>query len=508
MSTAPSTWAAGLLLGSVLLAAPATPAQTTKTKTKTKSATTTAVAPAAAAKSYSAAGKQAQVYLTAQGTNSRLAATEKLSFKEVGQPLETQPTVFVDPTHQYQTLVGIGGALTDAAAETFAKLPKAQQQELLRAYYSPTEGIGYTLARTNINSCDFSSDTYTYVADGDRELKTFNIQHDEKFKIPFIKQATAAAGGRLPLYVSPWSPPAWMKDNNSMLQGGKLKPEFRQAWANYYVKFIQAYEKQGMPVWGLTVQNEPMAKQRWESCIFTAEEERDFVKNFLGPTLHKSGMADKKLIGWDHNRDLAFQRASTLFDDPEASKYYWGLGFHWYETWTGSAMQFDNLRRVHETYPAKQLVFTEGCVENFKLDQVNDWKLGEKYGHSLINDFNAGTVAWTDWNVLLDETGGPNHVGNFCYAPIIADTKAGKLIYTNIYYYLGHFSKFVRPGAQRIATASSRDVLQTTAFRNPDGSVAVVVMNQTDKEMPFQLWIKGQAAPVTSPAHSIMTLVL
>ncbi|RAK69323.1 glycoside hydrolase family 30 protein [Hymenobacter edaphi] len=501
MQSANPTWS--LLLGAALLAAPAASAQT-KPTVKPKPATTTTAAPA----SYSAAGKQAQVYLTAQGTPSRLAATEKLSFKPVGQPLETDPTVFIDPTHAYQTIVGIGGALTDAAAETFAKLPKTQQQELLRAYYSPTQGIGYTLARTNINSCDFSSDTYTYVQDGDKELKTFNIQHDEKYKIPFIKQATAAAGGTLPLYVSPWSPPAWMKDNNSMLQGGHLRPEFRQAWANYYVKFIQAYEKMGLPVWGLTVQNEPMAKQRWESCIFTAEEERDFVKGFLGPTLQKSGLGNKKLIGWDHNRDLAFQRASTLFDDPEASKYYWGLGFHWYETWTGSTMQFDNLRRVHETYPAKNLIFTEGCIENFKLDNVNDWKLGEKYGHSLINDFNAGTVAWTDWNVLLDETGGPNHVGNFCYAPVIADTKAGKLIYTNIYYYLGHFSKFVRPGARRIATASSRDVLQTTAFRNADGSVAVVVMNQTDKEMPFQLWIKGQAAATVSPAHSIATYVL
>lgn len=506
MPTPSPTWAAGLLLGAALLAAPAAPAQT-KTKIKTKSATPGS-AGAAAPKAYSAAGRQVQVYLTAQGTASRLAATQKLSFKEAGQPLETQPTVFVDPTHAYQTIVGIGGALTDAAAETYAKLPKAQQQEFMRAYYSPTEGIGYTLARTNINSCDFSSDTYTYVQDGDRELKTFSIQHDQKYKIPFIRQATQAAGGKLPLYVSPWSPPAWMKDNNSMLQGGKLKPEFHQAWANYYVKFIQAYEQQGLPVWGLTVQNEPMAKQRWESCIFTAEEERDFVKNFLGPTLAKGGLGDKKLIGWDHNRDLAFQRASTLFDDPEASKYYWGLGYHWYETWTGSGMQFDNLRRVRETYPTKNLIFTEGCIENFKLDQVNEWKLGEKYGHSLINDFNAGTVAWTDWNVLLDETGGPNHVGNFCYAPIIADTKAGKLIYTNIYHYLGHFSKFVRPGAQRIATASSRDVLQTTAFRNPDGSVAVVVMNQTNQEMPFQLWIKGQAAATASPAHSIATYVV
>ncbi|MBC8083220.1 MAG: glycosyl hydrolase, partial [Hymenobacter sp.] len=372
---------------------------------------------APAAPGYSAAGRQVQVYTTADKTELRLTATDKLAFQPLPQPMETQPAVFVDPTRTFQTMLGIGGALTDAAAETFAKLPKAQQQEFMRAYYSPTGGIGYTLARTSIHSSDFSSGSYTYVADNDRALKTFSLKHDEQFRIPFIKQAQAAAGGKLTTYVSPWSPPAWMKDNQSMLQGGKLLPEFRQVWADYYVKFIKAYEQQGIPIWGLTVQNEPMAKQRWESCLFTAEDERDFVKGYLGPTLKKGGLSDKKLIGWDHNRDLMYQRASTLFDDPEASQYYWGLGFHWYETWTGSTMQFDNVRRVHEAYPDKNLIFTEGCVESFKRDGVGNWALGERYGNSMINDFNAGTVAWTDWNVLLDETGGPNHVGNFCYAP-------------------------------------------------------------------------------------------
>ncbi|HEX8427121.1 glycoside hydrolase family 30 protein [Hymenobacter sp.] len=463
---------------------------------------------ATTSQAYPVAGKQVQVYTTASNTALHLTATDKLPFKEVGQPLETQPTVFVDPTHTFQTMLGIGGALTDAAAETFAKLPKATQQEFLRAYYSPTAGIGYTLARTSIHSTDFSSGSYTYVADNDKTLQSFSVRHDEQYRIPFLKQAQAAAGGKLTTYVSPWSPPAWMKDNQSMLQGGKLLPEYRQAWADYFVRFIQAYEKAGIPIWGLSVQNEPMAKQKWESCLFTAEEERDFVKGYLGPTLKKAGFSNKKLIGWDHNRDLIYQRASTLFDDPEASQYYWGLGFHWYETWTGSAMQFDNLRRVHETYPDKNLIFTEGCVENFKFDKLNDWTLGERYGHSMINDFNAGTVAWTDWNVLLDETGGPNHVGNFCYAPLIGDTRNGKLLYTNSYYYIGHFSKFIRPGAKRIATAASRDVLQTTAFLNPDGKVAVVVMNSTDQEQPFQLWIKGQGAAATSRAHSIMTMVV
>lgn len=451
---------------------------------------------------------KARVFTTAKDTTLRLTQTADVSFEDFAQPLETQVCVFVDPARTFQTFIGIGGALTDASAEVFAKLPEATQKEFMTSYYDSEKGIGYKFARTNIASCDFSSDTYAYVADKDTSLSSFSVAHDEKFRIPFIKQAIAAAGGSLLLFASPWSPPAWMKDNNDVLHGGKLLPKYAQSWANHYVKFIQAYEASGIPVWGLSVQNEPMAKQIWESCIYTAEEERDFVKKYLGPTLQKNGLGDRKLICWDHNRDLIYQRATTLLSDPEASKYIWGIGFHWYETWTGSAMQFENLKRVKEAFPDKNLVFTEGCVERFGLDRVTDWSLGERYGNSMINDFNCGTVAWTDWNVLLDEKGGPNHVGNFCFAPIHADTKTGKLIYTNSYYYIGHFSKFIQAGAKRISCSTNRDKLQSTAFLNPDGKMVVVVLNLSDKKLPFRLWISGKAAQVTSLAHSIMTIVI
>lgn len=452
--------------------------------------------------------KTAKVYLTAQNTDKRLQPQGDLQFAPMGQPLETQPCVFVDPKRSFQTFVGIGGALTDASAETFAKLPKNKQEEFLKAYYDQNTGIGFTLARTTIHSCDFSSGSYTYIQEGDKDLKTFNIDHDRQFRIPFIKQAIAAAGGKLTMFVSPWSPPAFMKDNNDLLHGGRLKPAFYNAWANYYVKFITAYEKENIPIWGLSIQNEPMAKQTWESCIYTAEDETNFLKTSLGPTLAKAGMGSKKLIVWDHNRDLLFQRANQLLSDPEAAKYVWGVGFHWYETWAGGDPMFDNVQRVHEAFPDKNLIFTEGCNEKFNFDQINEWRLGERYGLSMINDFNDGTCAWTDWNVLLDENGGPNHVGNFCFAPVHANTKTGELIYTNAYYYMGHFSKFIRPNATRIASAGSRSPLKTTAFKNTDGSVVVVVMNPTDKDMPYALWIDGQAAQTNAPAHSIATLVV
>jgi glucosylceramidase len=458
------------------------------------------------AKPFTIANKTVTLYITAQASDYKLSKTETLKFEDKAQPLETEVCIFVDPTKTFQTMLGIGGALTDASAETFYKLPKDKQQELMTAYYDPEKGIGYTLGRTNIQSCDFSGDTYSYVSDNDKGLKTFNVSHDLKYRIPFIKQAIATAGGHLTLFASPWSPPAFMKDNNDVLHGGKLKPEYDQSWANFYIKFIKAYQKQGIPIWGITVQNEPMAKQKWESCMFTATEERDFVKNYLGPTMQKSGL-DKKIIVWDHNRDQVFQRASTILEDKEAAKYVWGVGYHWYETWTGSAMEFDNVKAVHETFPDKNLLFTEGCIEKFDFNRLSDWSLGEKYGQSIIHDFNNGTVGWTDWNVLLDEKGGPNHVGNFCFAPVIADTRSGELIYTNIYYYLGHFSKFVRPGDKRIISSSNRDKLLTTAFINSKGRLTVMVMNTSDK-INYNLCIQGQAASIASLPHSISTLVV
>ncbi|MBD1263013.1 glycoside hydrolase family 30 protein [Maribacter polysiphoniae] len=448
------------------------------------------------------------IYTTAHKTDLKLTKTGTVSFGDTEQPLETEIDIYVNPNKQFQSLVGIGAALTDAAAETFYKLSKDNQEKFLEAYFDKDKGIGYSLGRTIIHSCDFSSGSYTYVDEGDAELKTFNIAHDRKYRLPFTKKAIAATGGKLTMYASPWSPPAFMKTNNNMLQGGKLKPEFYQSWANYYVKFIEAYEAEGIPIWGLTIQNEPMAVQRWESCIYTAEEERDFLKNHLGPTLEKAGMSNKNVIVWDHNRDLLFQRASIILDDPDAAKYVWGTGFHWYEDWKDGIPMFDHVQRVHEAYPDKNLIFTEGCNEGYDIDQIDEPRLAERYGRSMINDFNNGTVAWTDWNILLDETGGPNHVGNLCFAPVHGNTKTGELMFTNSYYYIGHFSKFIRPGAKRISSVSSSNSLLSTAFINEDGSIAIITMNQSDKTLQYSITIAENKADIDLPAHGIQTILL
>jgi glucosylceramidase len=452
------------------------------------------------------AGKSAVVYTTADSTALRLTPTDTLVFGEPAPTSEAQVYVFADPRKTFQTFLGIGGALTDASAETLAKLPAAQQEELLTAYFDTERGIGYTLARTNINSCDFSSGSYTYVDDGDGELTSFSIAHDLQFKIPLIRKAMTASGNRLKLFASPWSPPAFMKDNNDMLHGGKLLPEYFDAWALYYTKFIKSYQDEGVPVWGITIQNEPMATQIWESCIYQADEERDFLKNHLGPTMVREGLGDVRIIVWDHNRDLIVQRAQTIFDDPEATQYAWGIGFHWYEDWTGGMQMYDNVALVHELYPDKHILFTEGTPASFEPDAYGRWDLGEEYGRSMINDFNTGAEGWTDWNILLDEEGGPNHVGNFCFAPIHADTRTGELIYTNSYYYIGHFSKFIRPGAKRIVAASSRSMLLATGFVNEDGTVAVVVVNPTDQAMDYHLTVGSSSVAIGAPPHSIQTV--
>jgi O-glycosyl hydrolase len=451
--------------------------------------------------------KSIQVFTTAENTDLRLTLAKNLNFTSSQQPVESEISIFVNPTQSFQNFMGIGGAITDASAEVFARLSPEKQEELLTAYYDTKNGIGYSLLRTSIHSSDFASESYTYIEEGDQELKTFSIDHDKTYRIPMIKRAIHTAGGKLLLYASPWSPPSFMKSNGTMLKGGTLLPEFYQAWANYYAKFVKAYEKEGMPIWGITIQNEPMATQKWESCLFTADAERNFLKNYLGPTMEKQGLGTKKIVVWDHNRDLMNQRANAIFDDPEASKYAWGMGFHWYETWAGGQPMFDNVRKVYEAYPSKNLLFTEGCVERFDSKKYQFWGNAERYGSAMINDFNNGTVGWTDWNILLDEKGGPNHKDNFCFAPIHADMNTGELIYTPSYYYIGHFSKFVRPDAKRISTASSRSNLLSTTFKNPDDSLVTVVMNSSEEAIKYNLIVDKEKTIVEIPAHAIQTLV-
>lgn len=443
------------------------------------------------------------VFRTARDTGEQLARISPLIF-DTDSGLNT-PSITIDPSRRFQVVEGFGGAFTESAAVTFARMDPAAQAAILKAYFDPEEGHGYTLCRTHINSCDFSLNNYAYAeVPDDHRLEHFSIERDTRALIPFIHSALKVAGGSLKLLASPWSPPAWMKTNGLMNFGGKLKPEYRNVWAQYYARYVKAYKKQGIDIWGISVQNEPEAVQIWDSCIYTAEEERDFVRDYLGPTLQAEGLEHLHLIIWDHNRDRMFERAKVMYEDPQAAQYVWGTGFHWY----GDDC-FENVQRVHDAFPDKALIFTEGCQEGGP--HIGEWELGERYARSMINDLNRWAVGWIDWNLLLDERGGPNHVGNYCSAPIIADTRQGTLdgiYFQSSYFYIGHFSRFIKPGAQRITCAPTVEALEATAFCNTDGSVVVVVMNRTEEPIPFNLKITKASAPTEAPAHSISTYCL
>jgi glucosylceramidase len=437
-------------------------------------------------------------FLTARDSGARMSEQPALSPQT---PAAADAWLTVASSRGFQTLEGFGGAFTEAAATTWQRLSAAQREALLRDCFDPQQGHGYTLCRVHMNSCDFSLGNYAHAEQpGDMALSSFNIDRDRQALLPMIQAAQRVAGRPLKLLASPWSPPAWMKTNGQMNQGGSLKPDCRAAWAQCYVRFIQAYAAEGVPIWAVSVQNEPAATQRWDSCVYTAEEERDFVRDHLGPALHAAGLADVRIVVWDHNRDLMVDRAAVIYGDAEAARYIWGTGFHWY-----GEDHFDHVQLVHDAWPDKQLLFTEGCQEGGP--HHGSWDLGERYARSIINDLNRWTVGWIDWNLLLDETGGPNHVDNLCSAPVLADAAQDRLMHQSSFWYLGHFARFIQPGARRLLCAATRDALEATAFVNPDGSRAVVAMNRTEHALPFTLRLDGDIFSASLPPRSIASFV-
>ena len=414
---------------------------------------------------------------------------------------EAGPLLWVDPTRRFQVLEGFGGAFTEAAATVWSALPEPVREQVLKDLFSQAEGHGYTLCRVHINSCDFSLGHYAHadIAD-DFALEHFSIARDRQALLPFIQSALRVAGRPIKLLASPWSPPAWMKTNGRMDQGGSLRPECRAVWAQCFVRFIQAYAAEGVPIWGVTVQNEPMATQRWDSCIYSAEEERDFVRDHLGPALHAAGLGHVKIVIWDHNRDAMVERASVVYGDARAAQYVWGTGFHWY-----GEDHFDHVQLVHDAWPDKALLFTEGCQEGGP--HPGSWNVAERYARSLINDLNRWAVGWIDWNLLLDAHGGPNHVGNLCSAPLLADAALGSVQHQPSFAVLGHFARFVAPRARRVLCASSTQEIDTTAFVDDNGRVTVVASHPRDHAVSFRLNIAGQCWHAPLPPRSIATYV-
>lgn len=428
---------------------------------------------------------------------------EKQGFKtiEITEQVTATPTVQIKVVNnkQYQTILGFGGAFTEASAYTLSQMSPDKREQVLQAYFNKDTGLGYQIGRVAIHSCDFALGNYTYVEEHDDTLASFDISRDFKWVIPMIKDAEKIAGHKIQLLASPWSPPAWMKDTNEMNHGGKLLPEYYQAWANYYVKFIDEYKKAGIDVFAVSVQNEPAATQVWDSCIYTAEEERDFVRDYLGPTLHDK-YPDVHIIIWDHNRDIIVERGDTVLKDEEARKHVWGTGLHWYVS-----EEFHNLSTLHDLHPDKHILFTEGCIEGGV--HLHAWHTGERYARNMIGDFRNYCEGYIDWNLTLNEIGGPNHVGNYCDAPIISNTKTNELTFESSYYYIGHFSRYIQPGAKRTDSVSAANDVSHVSFLNPDGTEVVVVLNESDDTHIVEIAFDNETYTFHCDPHSISTIL-
>ena len=408
----------------------------------------------------------------------------------------------VYPDVEYQKIEGIGGALTEASAYTLSLMDEKTQNEIVEAYFGK-DGIGYRLCRCHINSCDFALGNYAYVEDPeDTELKTFDISRDKKYIIPLIKKVQEKSQYELTFLASPWSPPAYMKTNGEMNHGGQLKEEFAHLWAKYMARFIKEYAKLGIKISKITVQNEPEATQTWDSCRYNAEEEAAFVRDHMGPVFEEEGLSDVEIYVWDHNKEIVFERARAIFADEDAAKYITGVAFHWY---TGD--HFEGVKIVNEKYPDKKLLFTEGCVEYSRFGDSGEVQKAEMYANDIIGNINAGAEGHIDWNIVLDEKGGPNHVHNYCAAPIMCDTKTKTYEKRLSFYYIGQISKFVKPGAVRVATTRYSDAVDVVAFKNPDGERVVVILNKSDKDAALTLREYDYSNDYTVAAHSIVTLV-
>ena len=436
-------------------------------------------------------------YLSSMNNDNRLT---KVNIKSLIKNKGSKKFIKIHKENLKQTVLGFGGSFTESSASIYHDLSQTKKDEIIEAYFGET-GNNYSIGRTHINSCDFSLENYAHCeTPGDIDLKNFSISRNKKDLIPFIKDALRLTKNKFRIMASPWSPPSWMKTNGQMNEGGKLKEEYKSAWADYYCKFIEFYHGEEVPIWGISVQNEPEAKQTWDSCLYTAEEERDFIKYFLGPSLERHNLLDKKVIIWDHNRDMMVERARTVLRDPEAAKFVWGTGFHWY-----CGDHFDNVQKVHDEFPDKNLIFTEGCQEGGP--HLGSWDLGERYATSIINDLNRWTVAWLDWNLILNTQGGPNHVSNYCSAPMIVDTNTQEILYQSSYYYIGHFSRFIKQGDSILEIENDTSLLSLSSVSKNRDKVNTVILNKSNTSDSFTYIGANTSIDLTIPERSILTLI-
>lgn len=458
--------------------------------------------------------------------------------------LESQ-VIDLYPQVEYQTIEGFGGAMTQTSAYLFSKMDVTTRRKALETYFG-TDGNQYHFIRTSMDSCDFSLEEYQAVSDpvADPDLATFSIEQDKKYVIPMLKEVMQIQKenktGPLSVLLSPWSPPYQWKtppekpkndaavyggagqenvdyEHPSRNNGGSLKPQYYASWAKYLAKYVKTYLAEGIPVTMMTMQNESIAATNWDSCVWTAGEQKTFLKENLYPEFKKEGLLDQVgIFIWDHNKERVFEWASDMIDEETASMIS-GIAFHWY-----SGDHFEAVQMTHEQFPDKTLMLSECCglhrpgqaglsdlidfLPKTKTPMHAEEDDARDYAHDIIGNLNAGMNRWIDWNLCVDEMGGPRHVEGGFTAPMIV--KNGTFRTDMTYDYIGHFSKYIVPGAVRIGASRPDAKVEITAAKNQDGSIVLVVLNKGWQDAFYAIRMNGDIIRFAAPSGTISTLVI
>ena len=404
--------------------------------------------------------------------------------------------ITLDTSIEFQEFLGFGGAFTESAGYALSIVDEKNYNQILDDYFLE-DGLNYNFGRLPIGSCDFSLKSYSYSYK--KDLSDFSIDKDKEYIIPTIN-AALLRNENIKFIASPWSPPAFMKNNKLLILGGKLKEKYMQTWANYLVKYINCYKNEGINIDYMTIQNEPEATQMWESCKYSAKEEANLLVNYLYPTFKQHNINTKFLI-WDHNKNNIVERVNDCLIKYNALNYADGIAFHWY---TGS--YFENLKEINKTFPSKLLIHTEGCTGYSKFKPEDELFNAEMYASEILGDLNSGINAFVDWNLVLDYNGGPNHKKNYCNSPIMINKDKTSYIKTPVFYYIGQFSKYIKHGSKRIYIDNPYKDIQSTAFKNIDGTISIILFNKNDFNIEYDFCYKNYIFHDNLDSHAIVTL--
>jgi glucosylceramidase len=455
------------------------------------------VRPAAAEAAKPASGEKMlnrpEISVWVTSGDERFAVAPRLSWRPAaGTPTSDQ--VQLNPSIKFQEILGFGGAFTDATCYTFNQLAPSAREQLFHELFNPSE-MGLSTGRICVGSSDYSTKVYSYDdGEADPDLTRFSIDHDREYILPMLRQARQV-NPDLFLFSTPWSPPGWMKSNNSML-GGSMRNHYFPAYAKYYLKFLQAYAAEGVPVQALTSQNEVDTDQdgRMPACLWGQEYEIQFVRDHLGPLLESTGQQTKIWI-LDHNYNLWGRVLDSLQDD-KLRRYVNAVAWHGYY---GTP---DMISKVHDAYPDAEMHWTEGGPDYTDPGYLTDWC---KWGGIFSDVLNNWCRSITAWNMALDEHGRPN-LGPFpCGGVVTINSQTREITRSGQYWAFAHYSRVIRRGARRFGSQSSAADLRHVALENPDGQQVLIVTN-TGPAKTIELRLANMAASVPLKENSVTTL--